>query len=158
MTNIKRKINEFRKKLLSKKGFTLTEMLVVMFIIGVLASMSATYFSRNVDEAKVTVAKADARNLLAAIVLYKADVGSLPAGTTGSALCTVLKGTATGRVGQTVGPWMATCPEHDPWGNDYKFDSANMVVYTQVPTEVGISGANYITTKDLSKFQSSANP
>ncbi len=142
-----------------RRGFDMMQMLFALAILSVVVALAAPSYFRSTEDAKITAAKSDVKSILGAIIMYKNDMGTLPSGTTSSDICTVLQkgGVTSEKTGQKVGPWMSTCPKKDPWGNDYKFDSTNMVVYTQVSDTVATQGGNtYITTSDLTALQSSA--
>ncbi len=146
-------------KVRSKRGFDMMQMLFALAILSVVVALAAPSYFRSTEDAKITAAKSDVKNILGAIIMYKNDMGTLPAGTTSNDLCTVLQkgGVTSEKTGQKVGPWMSTCPKKDPWGNDYKFDSSNMVVYTQITDTTATQGGNtYITTSDLTALQNSA--
>ncbi len=147
------------EKLKEIKAFSLIEIVVALIIIGIITAIMLPDMSRHAEDAKITAAKDEVKSLIGAIVLYKVDTGAVPTATTSSELCPILKGTATGRSGTTVGPWLSTCSEKDPWGNDYAFDPANMIVYTELKDDVAKNNNGaFITSKDLSKLQESANP
>ena len=158
-----RNIREFMGKVLARartrRGFDMMQMLFALAILSVVVALAAPSYFRSTEDAKITAAKSDVKNILGAIIMYKNDMGSLPSGTTANDLCAVLQkgGVTSEKTGQKVGPWMSTCPKKDPWGNDYKFDSTNMVVYTQVSDTTATQGGNtYITTSDLTALQNSA--
>lgn len=59
-------------------GFTLMELLVVIVVLGLLASVAGvTYFGR-VEAARLQKVEADFGTLAAALSLYRLDAGSLP--------------------------------------------------------------------------------
>ena len=139
-----------KSKLKKKKGFSIVEILIVVFITGIFVSLSMMNTSNNAEEAKKVVAKADCRNILAAIVLYEADTGQTFTETTTPGSCDKLKGQAPSRTDNTknVGPWMATCPSSNPWGKPYTYTkdtTKGMIVST---TDVD---GKTISTEDLSK-------
>lgn len=159
MRNIRDFIRKALAKARDKRGFDMMQMLFALAILSVVVALAAPSYFRSTEDAKITAAKSDVKNILGAIIMYKNDMGSLPAGTTSNDLCTVLQkgGVTSEKTGQKVGPWMSTCPKKDPWGNDYKFDSTNMVVYTQLSDTATTQGGNtYITTSDLTALQASA--
>ena len=61
-----------------RKGFTLLEILVVVFILGILAAIVAPKIMGRTDEAKVTEAKVQIKDFETALKLYKLDNGSYP--------------------------------------------------------------------------------
>jgi prepilin-type N-terminal cleavage/methylation domain-containing protein len=54
----------------SRRGFTLTELMVVMAIVGVLVSMSAPSFERAIEQSRANIAVANLRSIWAAERLY----------------------------------------------------------------------------------------
>ncbi|MDA8091708.1 MAG: type II secretion system major pseudopilin GspG [Nitrospiraceae bacterium] len=62
----------------NRKGFTLLEILVVVFILGILAAIVAPKIMGRTDEAKVTDAKVQIKDFETALKLYKLDNGSYP--------------------------------------------------------------------------------
>lgn len=132
-----------RNRLKDKKGFSIVEILIVVTIIGFFVGISMMNNANNAENAKIVVAKADCRNILAAVVLYNADMKTPMASSSGDTLCTALKSKTTGRNGTEVGPWMATCPSSNPWGNAYTYSSTDLTVTT-------LTGDNKtISTNDL---------
>jgi len=61
-----------------RSGFTLIEILVVLVILGVLASFIAPKIMSRPEEAKRTKAKLEIKSLETAIKMYKLDNGSYP--------------------------------------------------------------------------------
>ncbi len=62
----------------NSKGFTLLEILVVVFILGILAAIVAPKIMGRTDEAKVTEAKVQIKDFETALKLYKLDSGNYP--------------------------------------------------------------------------------
>src|SRR5687768_15938443 len=63
---------------LNSAGFTLIEIMVVVFILGLLVTMVAPKIMGRTDEAKRTKAAADVRAIQQALNLYKLDNGRYP--------------------------------------------------------------------------------
>lgn len=66
------------QKIKSPKGFTLVEMLVVIAIIGILASVSIPFTQSIINKGKVTETKMRMKEFETAIVNYKSEQGRLP--------------------------------------------------------------------------------
>jgi prepilin-type N-terminal cleavage/methylation domain-containing protein len=61
------------------KGFTLVELLIVIVILGILATVTVFAVSGITNRGKATACNADKKTLLTAIESYAADNGSYPA-------------------------------------------------------------------------------
>lgn len=66
------------KNINKQQGFTLIEIIVVVVIIGILATFIAPKFLGRTDEARITKAKADIGALESALELYKLDNYNYP--------------------------------------------------------------------------------
>jgi general secretion pathway protein G len=60
------------------KGFTLLEIMVVVVIVGLLATVAITQFSNRGEQAKYDLTKAQLHDLVRAIKMYKLDCSKLP--------------------------------------------------------------------------------
>ena len=66
------------KNTINRSGFTLIEIMVVIFILGLLASFIAPRLMGRTDEAKQTKARIQIEGLETALKLYKLDNGMYP--------------------------------------------------------------------------------
>jgi general secretion pathway protein G len=97
------------------KGFTLLELLVVMVIIGLLASYVGPRYFAQLGKSEQSVAKAQIEALAKALDSYRLDMGSYPATDVGlSGL--VNKGSADAK---WRGPYLQKAVPPDPWGRAY---------------------------------------
>ena len=71
-------MKEIMKKFLSKDGFTLIELMVVVVILGVLASLIAPRLLGRTDEAKIVKAEVDISAIETGLKLYRLDNGRYP--------------------------------------------------------------------------------
>lgn len=97
------------------KGFTLLELLVVMVIIGLLASYVGPRYFAQLGKSEQSVAKAQIEALAKALDSYRLDMGSYPATDVGLAGL-VNKGSADAK---WRGPYLQKAVPPDPWGRAY---------------------------------------
>jgi general secretion pathway protein G len=104
----------------SRRGYTLLEVMVVVFIIGLLAAIVAPRILGRTDEARVTKAVADMKGIEQALGLYRLDNGVYPSTDQGLAAL-VEKPTAPPLPkAWRAGGYLDRTP-HDPWGNPYVY-------------------------------------
>ncbi len=99
-------------------GFTLIELMVVLVIIGVLASLIVPNVLDRADDARITAAKTDVNNLMQALKLYKLDNQRYP--TAAQGLQALLARPTTGPIPANWKPYLDKLPK-DPWGNPYQY-------------------------------------
>jgi general secretion pathway protein G len=133
-------------------GFTLIEILVVVFIIGLLATIVSVNVIGQTDTARITKAKADLKELEQGLHLYKLDNGIYP--TTDQGLRALVAKPTSGPQPRKYNPdgYVQKVPE-DPWGNGYVYlsDGQNFVLQCLgADGEKGGEGKNAdIDSKDL---------
>jgi len=99
-------------------GFTLLELLVVLVILGLLASVTAPAIARYLGGAKVDAAKLQLQNLVTTLDMYRLDTGSYPTQQEGlQALVQRPSGAQ-----RWNGPYLRK-PDmiKDPWGREYRY-------------------------------------
>ncbi|NJR78324.1 type II secretion system major pseudopilin GspG [Sphingomonas sp. 36D10-4-7] len=102
-------------------GFTLVELMVVIVIIGLLATIVALNVLPSGDTARVQKAKADIATIEQGLELYRLQMGSYPTTTQGlNALVTAPAGVDAGRY--QAGGYIKRLPE-DPWNRAYLYAS-----------------------------------
>ena len=104
-------------------GFTLIELMVVIVILGILATIITPKILDRPEQARRMKAKVDIRNLQSALALFKTDTGSYP--TTSQGLEALLNNP--GIKGWKTGGYLEgnKLPD-DPWGNPYIYLSPGM--------------------------------
>lgn len=106
------------RRVLSQEGYTLTELLVVLAILGLLAAITTPYAMHYLEGAKVRAAKAEIANISSAMDMFKFDVGRYP--TTQEGLEALIK--APSGVENWNGPYVKqTNAFKDPWGHTYNY-------------------------------------
>lgn len=104
----------------SQRAFTLIEVMVVVVILGILASIVVPRIMDRPDSARIIKAKHDVRALESALGLYKLDNFSYPSTDQGlQALVTKPSGKPDAR-NWKPGGYVDRMPK-DPWGNEYKY-------------------------------------
>ncbi len=123
------------------RGFTIVELLVVMAIIGILATLSVMGYNYARNYAKTTKAEHDINKIHQAIEMLANDTGVWPGhqeinkvnNGSNNEICfnDCVYGIADAQAGITAndgsylywaGPYMEIIPD-DPWGNEYFFDT-----------------------------------
>jgi general secretion pathway protein G len=98
-------------------GFTLMELLVVVVIIGILATFVAPRFFSQPEKARRTTATLQIKSLGEALEMYKLDNRVYP--TTDQSLKALVEKPETAANWQEGG-YLKSVPK-DPWGNDYVY-------------------------------------
>ena len=105
-----------------RTALSMTSALVVLFIIGLLATLVAPKIIGRADEARVTKAIADMKAIEQALNLYRLDTGGYP--TTEQGLEALVQKPERPPVPRTWNPngYLPRMPS-DPWGNPYVYVS-----------------------------------
>lgn len=108
-------------------GFTLLEIIVVVFILSLLAAVVAPKIMGRTDDARVAEAKMQIRNFETALKLYKLDNGFYPE--TGQTLDALIDKPTTGKTPKNYregGYLEGRKIPLDPWGRPYVYVSPGM--------------------------------
>jgi general secretion pathway protein G len=117
-------MKKIKQKKNTQAGFTLIELMVVIFILGLLAAVAIPRFMGESDKAKVGTAKTQIALLETALKMYKLDNGSYP--TTEQGLKALVEAPTAGNLPKNwrKGGYLekGKVPK-DPWKNDFIYIS-----------------------------------
>lgn len=100
------------------RGFTLIELMIVVVILGLLATIVMPRMLDRPEQARRTKAKIDIRNIESALALFKTDTGRFP--TTSEGLAALVSDP--GIKDYNSDGYLDKVPS-DPWGNEYIYIS-----------------------------------
>lgn len=120
MTDMSRPAPQYRKS--REGGFTLTELMVVIFIIGLLATVVLINVLPSQDKAMVTKAQADIAMLEQSLERYRLDNLAYPGTSEGLVALTSAPATLSDTTRYPRGGYIKRLPE-DPWGRPYQYQS-----------------------------------
>ena len=100
----------------NRAGFTLIEVLLVMVIIAILASVIVPKFTKRGQQAKETAAKSDINVLELSLDSFEIDTGRYPTNTEG---LRALVQEPVNTDDDWKGPYLKRGVPTDPWGNEY---------------------------------------
>ena len=100
------------------RGFTLIELIVVLFIMAVLAALIVPNIIGRTDDARETAARTDIATLMQALKLYRLDNGVYPSQSQG--LQALVAKPTTPPVPRNWKPYVEKLPA-DPWGRPYNY-------------------------------------
>jgi general secretion pathway protein G len=102
-----------RSQINTESGFSLIELLIVMVILGMLASLVGPKMFGKLGMAKQKTAKTQIEMLMTALDSYRLDIGKYPTG------LDALVENSGGDKWQ--GPYLAKGLPKDPWDNEYEY-------------------------------------
>ena len=113
---------ELKMKKYKQSGFTLIEVIVVLVILGILASIVVPNVISRTDQAQIVKAQQDIRALESALQLYRVDNFAYP--TTDQGLEALVEKPSSGPEAKNwqKGGYIKKVPQ-DPWQNDYQYIS-----------------------------------
>ncbi len=100
-------------------GFTLIEIMVVVVIIAILASVVAPAVIKRIDQAQIAKAQSDIRALETALTLFRLDNFKYPS--TDLGLQSLVKQPADPSIRNWKEGGYISALRKDPWGNDYLY-------------------------------------
>ena len=106
-------------------GFTLLELLIVLVIMGLLASLIGPRLLDRIDTSKVTTAETQIRMLRTALDTLRLDIGRYPTSEEGLAILSAAPSDSDLRA-RWRGPYLEGAMPNDPWGHPfiYSFSGA----------------------------------
>ena len=110
-------MTQIKKCQLKQSGFTLLELLVVMVIIGLLASYVGPKYFAQIGKSEVKTAKAQIDSLGKALDQYRLDTGHYPSTENGLAALN----TAPANEAKWQGPYLKKNVPNDPWDHPYQY-------------------------------------
>ena len=111
-----------RNKRETEEGFTLVELMVVIVIIGLLATIVALTVLPNIGKANAQKAKADLASLDQALEIYRLNNLTYPSTADGLGALLVAPPSLADPSRYTPGGYIKKLPK-DPWGRDYKYET-----------------------------------
>jgi len=102
------------------RGFTLLELLVVIVIIGLLASYVGPRYFAQLGKSETATARAQLDGLRKALDTYRLDVGRYPSTEEGLVALSVRPAEGSDR---WAGPYLSKPVPADPWGHPYQYRS-----------------------------------
>lgn len=118
-----------------QRGFTLIELMVVLIILALLATVIVPNVVGKSDDAKVTKAKADIASAEALLDQYYLDVGQYPSTEEG---LPALFSKPESAEGKWKGPYSKKPIPPDPWGNPYHYECPG--THSSMPYEMWSNG------------------
>jgi len=107
-------------QVLTKRGFTLLEVMVVVVILGILAALVVPKIISRPDEARIIAAKQDIASLMQALKLYRLDNQRYPTTEQGLQALVVKPAAAPVPPNWKTGGYVERLAK-DPWGNPYQY-------------------------------------
>ena len=117
-------MKNMRKKL-TRRGFTLIEIVVVIVILVTLASVATPLYLNYVKRANIGAAKTQMKLLEDALTGYRLDIGSYPDGNAG--LQALVENQDNNE--KWNGPYIKPAVPKDPWGNAYVYTGDAELLY-----------------------------
>jgi len=104
----------------TRKGFTMVELMAVLIIIGLLATLVVTKVATKIDQARVTTTKANLKVLHSSVNQFKMDTGRFPSEEMG--LEELLEQPSDVENYEPGGYLETTEIPKDGWGNDFIYE------------------------------------
>lgn len=111
-----------RSRTCHEAGFSLMEVLITLAIMGLILALVSPRIMNQFDRSKVVAAQAQARELAAAVDMYRLDVGRFPSEGEGLSVLIAPPSEDRDRL-LWGGPYLDELP-NDPWGNPFVYEAA----------------------------------
>ena len=108
------------RKRRAKYGFTMVELMAMLIIIGLLATLVVTKVASKIDQARITTTKANLKALHAAVNQFKMDTGRFPAEDEG--LIALIEQPSDVVNWEPGGYLETTDLPRDGWGNEFIYE------------------------------------
>jgi general secretion pathway protein G len=109
-----------QKKRYVRYGFTMVELMAILIIIGLLATVVVTKVASKIDQARITTTKANLKILHSAVNQFKMDTGRFPTEELG--LLELIE-QPTDVINWEPGGYLETTElPLDGWGNEFKYE------------------------------------
>ncbi|MFT3727218.1 MAG: type II secretion system major pseudopilin GspG [Terricaulis sp.] len=105
----------------SEQGYTLLEVLIVLTIIALVATLVGPRLMAQLDRSKVTAARVQIRSLESSLETMRIDLGRYPDGGEGLGILVNRPGGQHDEDGVWQGPYLDSGLPKDPWGHDYVY-------------------------------------
>jgi general secretion pathway protein G len=102
-------------------GFTMVELMAVLIIIGLLATLVVTKVASKIDQARITTTKANLKILHSAVNQFKMDTGRFP--TEDEGLTALIEQPTDVPIWEPGGYLETTDLPKDGWGHDFKYEA-----------------------------------
>lgn len=103
---------------LGRAGYSLLEILIVLTIIGLIATLVGPRLLAQLDRSKVTAARVQVQALMSAVETMYLDIGRYPTATEG---LSILSESPQDGSANWVGPYLEGALPRDPWQRDYVY-------------------------------------
>ncbi len=104
-----------------ERGYSLLEVLIVLTIIALVATLVGPRLMAQLDRSKVTAARVQIRALASSLETLHIDLGRYPDATEGLALLVTRPSGQREEDGVWQGPYLDSALPKDPWGHDYVY-------------------------------------
>ena len=101
-------------------GFTMVELMAMLIIIGLLATLVVTKVASKIDQARIITTKANLKSLAAAVYQFKMDTGRFPAEDEG--LIALIEQPSDVEIWEPGGYLETTSINLDGWNHDFIYE------------------------------------